>query len=131
MKTSYYSEILIRKWQTQFKNFWNLYLLENFIKKPTCSENLENSKSIDLILTNRATSFCNSDTLETGLLDFFKLSVTVLKTFLKKESPKVISYRNYNFFSNYLFCTDLINEISTNGILEEDLTGFFDACKSR
>ena len=57
--------------------------------------------------------------------------MTVLKTFFKNESPKVISYRNYNLFSNDLFCTDLINEISINGILEGDLTGFFDACKSR
>ena len=40
-------------------------------------------------------SFCNSDTLETGLSDFHKLTLPVLKTFFKKQSPKVISYRNY------------------------------------
>ena len=57
------------------------------------------------------------------------LTVTVLKMFFKKQSPKVISYRNYKFFSNDLFRTDLINEISSHGILEGDLTGFLNACK--
>ena len=55
--------------------------------------------------------------------------MTVLKTFFKKRSPKVISYRNYKNFSNDLFRTDLINEISSNGILEGDLNGFLGACK--
>ena len=55
--------------------------------------------------------------------------MTVLKTFFKKQSPKVISYRHYKYFSNDLFGTDLINEISSNGILAEDLNGFLDACK--
>ena len=38
-------------------------------------------------------------------------------------------YRNYKNFSNDLFHTDLINEISSNSILDGDLTGFLDACK--
>ena len=47
------------------KDFCNLYLLKNLIKKPTCFKNPENPKTIiDLLLTNRRTSFCNSDTLE-------------------------------------------------------------------
>ena len=111
------------------KDFCNLYLLKNLIKKPTCFKNLKNPKTIDLILTNRPRKFCNSDTLETGLSDFHKLTVTVLKMFFKKQSPNVISYRNYKNFSNDSFRTNLINEISSNGILEGDLTGFLDACK--
>ena len=111
------------------KDFFNLYLLKNLIKKPTCFKNPENPKTIDLILTNRPRSFCNSDTLETGLSDFHKLTVTVLKTFFKKQSPKVISYRNYKNFSNDLFRIDLINEITSNDILERYLNGFLDACK--
>ena len=80
------------------KDFCNLYLLKNLIKKPTCFKNPENPKTIDLILTNRPRSFCNSDTLETGLSDFHKLTVTILKMFFKKQSPNVISYRNYKIF---------------------------------
>ena len=70
------------------KNFCNLYLLKNSIKKPTCFKNTENPKTIDLILTNRPRSFCNSDTLGTGLSDFHKLIVTVLKMFYKKTITK-------------------------------------------
>ena len=94
---------------TNLNDFCNLYLLKNLIKKPTCFKNPENPKTIDLILTNRPRSFCNSDTLETGLSDFLQLTVTVLKTFFKKQSPKVISYRNYKKFSDDLFRNDLIN----------------------
>ena len=106
-----------------------MYLLRNLIKKPTCFKNPENPKTIDLILTNRPRSFCNSDTLEIRLSDFHKLTVTVLKMFFKKQSPNAISYRDYKNSSNDSFCTNLINEISSNDILEGDLTGFLDACK--
>ena len=64
---------------TNLKDFCNLYLLKKLIKKPTYFKNPENPKTIDLILTNRARSFCNSGTLGTGLSDFHKLTVTVLK----------------------------------------------------
>ena len=49
--------------------------------------------------------------------------------FFKKQSPSVINYRNYKIFSNDSFRTNLTNEISSNVILEGDLTGFLDACK--
>ena len=101
------------------------------IKKPICFKPPENPKTIYLISTNRPTSFCNSETLETGISDFHKLTVTVRKTLFKKQSPKIISYRNYKKFLNDSFRTDLINVISSNGILEGDLTGFLDVCKSR
>ena len=111
------------------RDFCNLHLLKNLMKKPTCFKKPENRKTIDLILTNRPRSFCNFDSLETGLSDFHKLTVTVLKMFFKKQSPKLISYRNYKNFSNDSFCTDLINETSSDGILEGDLTSSLDACK--
>ena len=104
---------------SNLKNFYNLYLLKKLIKKATCFKKLENPKTIDLILANRPRSFCNSDTIETRLSDFHKLTLTVLKTFFKKQLPKVISCRNYKTFSNDSFRTHLINEISSNGILVE------------
>ena len=114
---------------TNLKDFCNLYLLKNLIKKPTCFKNPEIPKTIDLILTNRPRSFCNSDTLETGISDFHELTVTVLKMFFKKQSPNIISYRNYKNFSNDSFRTNLINEISSNDILEGDLASFLEARK--
>ena len=112
-----------------FKDICNLYFLKNLIKKATCFKNPKIPKSIDLILTNRPRSFCNSDSLETGLSNFHKLTVTVLKTFFEKQSRKVTSYRHYKNFSSDLFRTDLINEIFSNGTLEGDLKGFLDASK--
>ena len=51
---------------SNLKDFCNLYLLKDLIKKPTCFKNLENTKTIDLISRTRPRKFCNSDTLETG-----------------------------------------------------------------
>ena len=48
--------------------------------KPTCFKNPDNPSRIDLILTNRSISFQNSGVIETGLSDFHKLVVTVMKT---------------------------------------------------
>ena len=63
---------------SNFKKTCNLYLLNNLIKKPTCFKTPENPKTIDVILTNRPRSFYNSDTSETSLSDFYKLTVTKL-----------------------------------------------------
>ena len=38
---------------SNLKDFCNLYLLKNLIEKPTCFEDPENPKTIDLILTNK------------------------------------------------------------------------------
>ena len=62
-------------------------------------------------------SFCSCDIPEIGLSDFHELTVTVLKMFSKKQSPKVISHGNYKNFSSDLVRTDLIKKISSSGIL--------------
>ena len=48
--------------------------------------------------------------------------MTVLKTFFQKQSPKVISYRNYENFSNNSIRRKLISNTSSDSILEGDLT---------
>ena len=58
---------------SSLKEFCNLYSLKNLRKELTCFKNPDNSKVTDLLLTNRPRSFCNSDTLETGVSDFHKL----------------------------------------------------------
>ena len=70
-----------------------------------------------------------SDTIETGLSDFYKQTLTLLKTYFKKQAPEMINNRNYTSFSNELFRTDFINELPNNSIPEDDLIGFLDACK--
>ena len=49
--------------------------------------------------------------VETGISDFHKMVVTVLKVFYKKQKPKIIKYRKYSNFNNDMFQEDLNNEL--------------------
>ena len=51
--------------------------------------------------------------LETGLSDFYKMTVTVLKSYLEKKQRKIISYRDFGKFSNNDFRTQLLRDVST------------------
>ena len=73
----------------EMKEFCDIYNLKNLVKEPTCYKNVANPTCIDLILTNRQFMFHNTKTIETGLSDFHKMTVTVLKTYPKKEIPKL------------------------------------------
>ena len=46
-------------------------------------------------------------TIETGLSDFHKLSLAVIKVFYKKQKPKIIKYRSYRNFDNETFISNL------------------------
>ena len=85
------------------------YNLKDLLKQPTCFKNLENPTCIDHILTNYPESFHSSSVFETGLSDFHKLTLTVLKVFHVKHKPKIIQYRDFNHFDNASFRTDLQN----------------------
>ena len=73
------------------------------VNKATCYKNPDKPTCIDLILTNCPGSFQNSCVVETGLSDFHKMVVTVMKTSYRKSQPKIIHYRNYKNFSNDIF----------------------------
>ena len=70
--------------------FSNVNNLKSLNKEPTCFKNPNNPSCIDLFLTNRSRYFQNTSTIETGISDFHKLVVTVLKMFYKKQKPKII-----------------------------------------
>ena len=93
------------------KDFCEQYHLKNLIKGPTCFKNLDSPSSIDMILTNKYRSFCNSCSIETGLSDFDRMTLTVLKTSLQILGPKFFHYRDYKNFSNEDFQISVINEI--------------------
>ena len=46
-------------------------------------------------------------TIETGLSDFHKMTISVMKIFYKKQKPNIIRYRNYKNFNNELFINDV------------------------
>ena len=70
-----------------------------------------NPSCIDLFLTNRPKCFQSTMTMETGISDFHKMVITVLKFFYKKQKPKIIHYRNYKTFNANLFKEKLNNEL--------------------
>ena len=87
--------------------FCGIYGLKNLVRGPTCFKSAEHPSCIDLILTNRYRSFQSTINYETGLSDFHNMTLTVLKTFFKKGSPKIISYRDYKRYSPRNFRLDL------------------------
>ena len=65
-----------------------------------------------------------SVTLETGLSDFHKITLTEMKVFYKKQKPIIITYRSYKNFS-VAFMANVQNKISKvtseNNYLEFDV----------
>ena len=83
--------------------FCDMYNLKNLIHEPTCYKNAENPSIIDLILTNCEHCFHHSSTIETGLSDFHKMIITIMKSKFKKKEPLTINYRSYKNFNDTLF----------------------------
>ena len=97
--------------EADISNFLEIYNLKNLVKKPTCFKS-DRPRSIDLILTNRASSFQCTDSIETGLSDFHCMILTVLKGGFLKRGPKHINYRDYRKFSIENFREDLHIKLS-------------------
>ena len=72
--------------------FCETYNLKNLIVDPTCFKNPHNPSSIDLILTNKYRSFQNSHTLETGLSDHHKMTITIMRSYFPKQAPILVKY---------------------------------------
>ena len=92
---------------TEMADFCEVYGLKNLVKEPTCFKSMEKPTLIDLILTNKPKSFQRTINVESGLSDFHKMTVTVMKCEYKKHPPKVIFYRDFKHFSNDLLRYDL------------------------
>ena len=75
-----------------------MHNLKNLIKEPTCFKNPEKLTIIDLILTNKPKCFQHSCTDETGISDFHKMTITVMKVIFKKQKAKIIFHHNYKIF---------------------------------
>ena len=93
-------------------DFCNAYNLESLSNTPTCFKNPENPSCIDRLLTNSKNNFDEAVVLESGISDFHKLVVSLLKSYFKKEDPKFIIHRDYKYFDNKMFSNELENELS-------------------
>ena len=63
--------------------FSDTYDLKSLIKEPACYKNPNKPYWTDLILTNKSQSSQHSCVMETGLSDFLKMTVTVIKRFFQ------------------------------------------------
>ena len=95
-----------------FTDLCDVYNLNNLIKVPTCFKNLEKPTSTDLMLTNSYRSFQSSWAIETGLSDFQKMIVTILKTYFQKKEPKITQLQDDKKFSEEEYREFLINLVS-------------------
>ena len=109
------------------KSFCESYNLTNLIKQPTCLKNPEKPSCIDLILTNRPKSFQTTCVIETGLSDFHRMTVSVLKIL----PPRIISYRDFSNYHNANFINSLTEVIFEGENMEsfvKDSDSFFKVC---
>ena len=67
--------------------FYKICKLYNLAKNPTCFENPENTWCRELLLTNKTTKFSNYHFHCTGLSDFNKMIVLVMKMHFPKMKP--------------------------------------------
>ena len=84
------------------------------INKPTCCKNPDRRSCMDLILINCHRSFQNSGAIETGLSDFYKYVLTVMKITYRKLEPRIVYYRDFKYFCNNSFKESLQIAISQN-----------------
>ena len=89
--------------QSCMKAFCESYNLSSLIKEPTCYKNPQNPSCIDLILTNLK----NSCMIQTGLPDFHKMTVTVMKKTYEKLKPRTIIYLKQDILKVVIYIQNL------------------------
>ena len=91
----------IEEEESPLRDFLYEHNAKNLVKQKTCFKNIDNPSCIDLCITNCHRCFQNTTTLSTGLSDFHKMVITVMKKSIPKDEPKIIQYRDYkNFVEN-------------------------------
>ena len=97
---------------THMEEFCSVFNFKSLIKDPACFKSPEKPTTIDHILTNHPRGFQHSSVYETGLSDFHRLTLTVLRVYHSKQNLKIIQYRDYKSFTNKSFRRDFLREFS-------------------
>ena len=84
------------KYLTEFCQLCNLKILINMA---TCFKNPSNPLCIDVML------------IDTGLSDFHRMTVTMMKAYSPKLRPKHVNYRDFKKFSNEAFRDKLLTNL--------------------
>ena len=118
--------------ESSIKIFFSNYNLTSIINRPTWYKNPDKPTCIDLILTNCPGSFQNSCVTETGLSDFHKMAVTVIKTSYRKIESRVINYQDYKSFSNEGFRESSLENLKGKLLENSDqsFSNFINTCNN-
>ena len=112
-------------------DFCNIYNLFSLVKEPTCFKNPYKPSCIHIFLTNRPQSFQNTLTIETGVSDFHKMVISVMKVFCKKNrNQKIIQYRSNKNFDNQVFQRELNSELLKIDLNSAELSEFTEIFQS-
>ena len=110
-KFLYIGDFNMEETESGLSDFLHQYEAKSLVKEKTCFKSSENPSCIDLLITNQGNSFQNTTTIWTGLSDFHKMAVTVMKSSYVKAKPKEITYRCYKNFNPDVFKNDLKSAI--------------------
>ena len=105
-------------------SFCKSYCFTSLIKQPTCFKNRENPSCIDLILTNKLRSFQTKCVIETGLSDFHRMTLSVLKMHFRKLPRKTIIEILKNLIMKGLCIPCIMLSVKNNLITAKILTSF-------
>ena len=89
----------IKEGEECLHDFLDEFHAKNMVKVPTCFKNPDNPSCIDLFVTNSYRSFMKTMAVSTGLSDFHKMIVTVMRSTFPKAKPKTIKYRDFSKYS--------------------------------
>ena len=88
----------IEEEESCLRDFLYEHNARNLVKQKTCYKNIDNPSCIDLFITNCNQCFQNTTAVCTGLSDFHKMIITVMKNEIPKDQPKIVQYRDYKKF---------------------------------
>ena len=86
-------------------DFCDLFLLTN-IAKSNIFFTKTHTSLLDLILTNKPSSFSKTLVSKIGLSDYYQMMTTFFKLNFSRLRPKVITYSNYKKFDKENFLND-------------------------
>ena len=71
-------------------------------------------------MTNRPKSFQNSCTFETGLTDFQKMTLAVMKVSFKIQKSRVLNYRKHKLYNNKFFRESFLSKLNINNLSKRE-----------
>ena len=95
---------------------------KNLVQQKTCFKSTNNLSCIDFFVTNSHRSFQNIITFASGLSNFHKMILTILKSTFLKVKPKQIVYRKFKNFD----VNNFRNEIRTKMQLIDRIETFLE-----